>query len=101
MNTRISDQQQFHVNRITPQVRNWNRNAFQGLTYIFTDKGPMKVWLHHLGEAEGHKCVRWIPQNAANLLRWERAGNGTWGSTVEAEKDEEWCEAVYDLLKKT
>jgi len=37
-------------------VKNWNRQALRGLTYIVTDRGPFKHWLHQIGRAEDGNC---------------------------------------------
>ena len=92
--------QEFFVNRITKPVKNWNRNALKGLTYLITDKGPMKGWLHKIGRAEGDKCVCSIHQNAAHILQCKEVGDGKGRSLEEAEADEGWCEAVYEMLIK-
>lgn len=34
--------QELFLNRTSRQVKNWNRNAWKDLTYIVTDRGPMK-----------------------------------------------------------
>ena len=90
--------QQFYTNRLTKQVKMWNRNALRGLTYVVTDKGPQKDWLHRMGVTEDYtcSCQEKLRQNSA---RCKDIGDGK-GRTIEkAEEDEEWCEAVYEALQ--
>ena len=39
----------FRVSRRTTQTANWNREVLKGLTYICTEKGPQRGWLHKIG----------------------------------------------------
>ena len=61
--------QQFHTNRLTKQVKTWNRNALKGLTCVVTDvrhrQGPLKSWLHKIQR-----------QNAAHILQCREVGDG-------------------------
>jgi len=34
----------------------WDTEELRGLTYLYTDKGPMKEWLFKLGRAETHSA---------------------------------------------
>jgi len=46
----------------------WNRVELRGLTYLHTDRGPMRKWLHTIGKAEDPFCECGETQNAAHLL---------------------------------
>ena len=82
----------FHSNRLSKQLKTWDRNAVRGLTYKVTDRGPLKSWLHTIGKAEENKCKctsgREV-QNAAHLRTKE-----------EAMEDPEWCMAVWEFLQE-
>ena len=94
--------QHFHTNRLTKQVKTWNRNALRGLTYLETDKGPLKSWLHKIGRAEDNKCScpEDTVQNAAHIRQCKEVGDGKGRSMEQAEGDPEWCEGVYEFLRK-
>ena len=34
----------------------WDRDEVRGLTYLHTDKGPMRYWLHKIGRADHPRC---------------------------------------------
>ena len=91
--------QQFHTNRFSKQVKTWNRSALIGLTYIITDKGPLKNWLQKIKVTEDNKCVCQTKpsQNAVHILQCVETGDGKGRTLEEAETDEEWCEAVYEI----
>ena len=46
----------------------WNRDELRGLTYLHTDKGPVRAWLHKFRGAEDPFCVPGETQNAAHLM---------------------------------
>jgi len=46
----------------------WNRTELRGLSYLHTDRGPMKAWLRKIGKAEDPFCGCGQTQNAAHLL---------------------------------
>ena len=93
--------QEFRSNRLTKQVKTWNRNALKALVYLETDKGPLKHWLHKIGRAEDNECpCHKAAQNSAHILRCEEIGDGKGRKREEAEEDEEWCEAVYEMLQR-
>ena len=82
----------FRCNRISEQVRIWDRNAIRGLTYITTDSGPQKNWRCKIGRAEEDVCrCGERGQNEAHIMKFRMVGSGK-GRTLEAaEKDPEWC----------
>jgi len=45
----------------------WNRAELRGLTYLHTDRGPMRAWLYQIGRARDPKCGCGEVQNAAHL----------------------------------
>jgi len=46
----------------------WPREELRGLTYLHTDRGPMRAWLHQIGRAEDPYCTCGETQNAAHLM---------------------------------
>ena len=46
----------------------WDRDELRGLTYLHTDRGPQRAWLHKIGRAEDPRCTCGEVQNAAHLL---------------------------------
>jgi len=46
----------------------WDRDELRGLTYLHTDKGPMRHWLFKIGKAKDPRCKCGETQNAAHLL---------------------------------
>ena len=46
----------------------WDRDEVRGLTYLHTDKGPMRQWLFRIGKSEDPRCGCGEVQNAAHLL---------------------------------
>jgi len=40
----------------------------RGLTYLYTDKGPMAEWLFKIGQADSPLCTCGKIQNAAHLI---------------------------------
>ena len=91
----------FHSNRISKQVKTWDRNSVRGLTYITTDRGPQKSWLYRIGRAEEDKCkCGERGQNRAHIMKCKIVGDGK-GTTLEAAgKDPEWCAAVWEFLQE-
>ena len=73
----------FKCNRLSEQVKTWDRNAINGLAYIAPDRGPQRSWMYKIGKAEDDKCKcgREV-QNAAHLMKCEEIGDGK-GMTIE------------------
>jgi len=46
----------------------WDRDELRGLTYLHTDKGPLKAWLFKIGRAEDPFCACGETQNAAHVM---------------------------------
>jgi len=46
----------------------WDKDELRSLTYLHTDKGPPKAWLHKIGKADDPWCVCGEAQNAAHLM---------------------------------
>ena len=78
----------------------WSRKAVKGLTYILTDRGPMKRWLRVIGRAQEQACRCGEPQNATHLRRCLliQDGRGRPRSIEESMEDREWCEEVVNFL---
>ena len=77
----------------------WDRDALRGLSYLHTDRGPMRAWLHQIGRAEDQFCECGETQNAAHLLSSgciegeKRKGEEIW-------TDREFCGKVARFLRR-
>ena len=89
-----------HDSRIheKPKHLKWTKKAVKGLTYITTDRGPMKRWLTVIGREQSDLCSCGEIQNAVHLRRCRLVGDGKGRSMEECQRDVEWLEAVVDLL---
>ena len=60
---------EFRVTWRAEQVYAWDRDAMKGDTYIYTDRGPFKAWLHKIGRADSPMCPcgKVVP-NAAHIM---------------------------------
>ena len=86
---------EFRVTWKSKQVQEWDREAVKGHTYICTDRGPFKAWLHKIGRAESPMCqCGEAPQNAAHVMTCKLV---TGGDTRPAE-DMEFCRGVFNFL---
>ena len=76
----------------------WDRDEVRGLTYLHTDRGPMKQWLHKIGKATHPRCECGEVQNAAHLLISGCVGGQkrTWEEIWE---DREFCGEVTRFLR--
>ena len=81
-----------------PKHLRWTRKAVKGLTWVITDRGPLRRWLKIIGRSEDDRCECGEIQNAAHLRRCNMVGDGKGRSIEECERDMEWCEAVADFL---
>ena len=86
---------EFRVTWRTKQVKEGDREAMEWHTYIYTDRGPLREWLHKIGRADSpmYPCGE-AAQNAAHIM--------TCKGVVEGEKrsaeDMEFCRAVFNFL---
>ena len=46
----------------------WDRDELRGLTYLHTDKGPLKAWMFKIGRAEDPWCICGEVQSAAHVM---------------------------------
>jgi len=76
----------------------WDRDEVRGLTYLHTDKGPMRQWLHKIGKAEHPRCGCGAVQNAAHLLTSGCVG-GQRRKWEEIWEDREFCGEVTRFLR--
>ena len=87
-----------HELRVTwrlKQVQEWDREALKGHTYIYTDRGPFKAWLHQIGREVSPICPYGEAiQNAAHVLKCKLVEGGEKRSA----EDMEFCRAVYKFL---
>ena len=58
--------------------------------------------LHKIGHSQNTECPcpDKTPQNAAHIRQCKEIGDGKGRTMEEAEEDPEWCEAVYEWLRK-
>lgn len=87
-----------HRMHANPKHLQWSRKAVRGLTYVVTDKGPLKRWLKVIQRSQEDKCSCGEVQNAVHLRRCNLVGDGKGRSVEECQRDMEWCEAVVDFL---
>ena len=86
---------EFRVTWETEKVRSWDRDALKGYTYICTDRGPFRAWLHKIGRAESPMCpCGKAIQNAAHVMTCELVKGGAERSA----EDMEFCRAVFRFL---
>ena len=85
---------EFRVTWQTKQVHEWDREALKGHTYIYTDRGPFREWLHKIGKTDSPMCpCGKAVQNAAHIMTCERVV----GEKRSAE-DMEFCRVVFTFL---
>lgn len=83
-----------------PAHLKWDREALRGLTYITTDRSPLKRWLWVIGRAGDGKCDCSIAQNAVHMMGCLLVGDGKDRTLEEARRDPEWCREVARLLRR-
>jgi len=76
----------------------WDRDELRGLTYLHTDKGPMRHWLFKIGKAEDPKCRCGAIQNAAHLMMSGCVG-GKRRQWEQIWDDREFCGEVTRFLR--
>ena len=76
----------------------WTRKQLRELTFIVTDRGPMKRWQWIIGRADHQLCRYGQIQNAVHLTRCQLVADGRGRSLEQAWEDKEWCAAVVDFL---
>ena len=82
----------------TEQVKNWDREALKGHTYIYTDRGPFREWRHRIGRGDSPMCpCGEAIQNAAHIMTCRRVVGGEKRSA----EDMEFCRAVFNFLWET
>ena len=74
------------------------RKQVRGLTFIVTDRGPMKRWQWIIKRADDQLCQCGEIQNAVYLRRCRLVADGTGRSPEQVWSDKEWCAAVVDFL---
>jgi len=78
----------------------WDREALRVLSYIYTDRGPMKHWLRTIGITEDTLCECGVAQNAAHLLVCRSIGDGEGRNAKEIWDDPDWCREVARALRR-
>ena len=81
-----------------PRHLKWHRQSVKGLTYIVTDRGPMRAWQKVIGRREDNLCDCGRIQNAVHLLCCPLIGDGKGRTLEECMEDSEWCRKVADFL---
>ena len=76
----------------------WIRKQLKGLTYIVTDRGPMKWWQWVIKRADNPFCQYGETQNAVHLMRCKLVVDGKGRSPEQVGEDREWCQVVVDSL---
>ena len=70
----------------------------KGLTYITTDRGPMRSWLKIIQRSQDDQCECGEAQNAVHLRQCKLVGDGRGRTLEQCQQEMEWCEAVVDFL---
>ena len=47
----------FRITEKRSQVKEWDRDAMRGYTYIYTDKGPCMQWLYKIGRNDSNRFM--------------------------------------------
>ena len=89
---------QDHPIHSKPKHLSWTRRQVKALTYVVTDRGPLKRWLFVIGRSAEQLCQCGEIQNATHIRRCHLIGDKKGRSIEECWKDQEWCEAVADFL---
>ena len=100
---------EFRVTRKSKQVQEWDRDALKGHTYLYTERGPFKTWLHKIGREDSPRCpCGEAAQSAAHVLKcrlviggkrdrqrtWNSAGRCLISYGIEKKKGEEGSNSV-------
>ena len=81
-----------------PPHLKWTRKQLRGLTFIITDRGPMKRWQWVIKRADDPFCRCGEIQNAVHLTRCRLVADGEGRSPEQVWEDREWCQAVAEFL---
>ncbi|KAF8417855.1 hypothetical protein EV426DRAFT_706592 [Tirmania nivea] len=76
--------------------------ALRGLTYVVTDRGPQRWWLHKIGRADDPRCglcEEGVAQNAAHLLSCPGVADGKGRKWEQIWEDPEWCEKLAGAVR--
>lgn len=76
----------------------WDWKNVKDLTYVVTDRGPLRSWLKTIGRRGDDRCECSSIQNAAHLMRCPLVGDGKGRLEEEVWNDLEWCKAVAEFL---
>ena len=93
-----SDHARRHQTRIPNPPQTQAPRTVKGLTYIVTDKGPLRSWLKIIGRRDDDRRDCGSIQNAVHLMRCPVVGDGKGRIEEEVWSDQEWCRAVADFL---
>ncbi|KAF8424370.1 hypothetical protein EV426DRAFT_712188 [Tirmania nivea] len=93
--------QAFPMGRPSKQTK-WNWEALRGLTYVVTDRGPQRWWLHKVGRAHDPLCglcEEGVAQNAVHLLSCPGIAAGKGREWEQIWEDPEWCEKLAEAVR--
>ena len=71
-----------------PKHLNWTRRQVKALTYVVTDRGPLKRWLYIIGRSAEQLCQCGEVQNAAHIRRCDLIGDEGGRSIEECWEDQ-------------
>ena len=96
--TPVGIRQHFRKRR---QLKEWDRDAMSGYTYIYTDKGPFMYWLHQIGRKDDNKCScnQGAVQNASHILKCKKVADGKGRTREQVEGDPHICREVFKFLQ--
>ncbi|KAF8427074.1 hypothetical protein EV426DRAFT_686742 [Tirmania nivea] len=92
--------QAFPMGRLSRQTKEQGGSA--GMTYIVTDRGPQRWWLHKVGRVEGPLCglcEEGVAQNAVHLLSCLGIADGKGREWKQIWEDPEWCEKLAGAVR--
>ena len=72
--------------------------AVRGLTWVTTDRGPMKSWLRFIQRSSDACCQCGETQNAVHLRRCKLVGDDKGRTLEQCQQDIKWCESVVDVI---
>ena len=89
--------QDYPVHSKPPHLK-WTRRQVKGLTFITTDRGPMKHGQWIMKRADNPFCQCGEIQNAVHLMRCRLVVDGKGRRPEQVGEDREWCQAVVDFM---
>lgn len=99
--TPVAIRHHFRLTEQRVQVREWDRDALRGYTYIYTDKGPFMHWLNKLGRKDSSACPcgQGVVQNAAHILKCAAVADGRGRTLEQVDEDPDFCRQLFSFLQ--